>query len=44
MKHLKIALIPGNGIGPEVVLEDIKVLQAIEHLDKNISLSFNEFP
>src|SRR5690625_124099 len=44
MKHLKIALIPGDGIGPEVVSEGVKVLQTIEHLDENLSFSFDEFP
>lgn len=44
MKSFKIALIPGDGIGPEVVAEGVKVLKAIEKLDSNISFSFTEFP
>lgn len=44
MKTFKIALIPGDGIGPEVVAEGVKVLQAIEQLDPAISFSFTEFP
>lgn len=44
MKNYNIALIPGDGIGPEVVSEGVKVLQAIEKLDENISFSFTWFP
>ncbi|WP_174614357.1 tartrate dehydrogenase [Virgibacillus ihumii] len=44
MKHINIALIPGDGIGPEVVAEGVKVLKAIENLDDNLSFSFTEFP
>ena len=44
MKNLKIALIPGDGIGPEVVAEGVKVLKTIEELDHNLSFSFDEFP
>ncbi|MBY7142949.1 tartrate dehydrogenase [Virgibacillus sp. NKC19-3] len=44
MKHFNIALIPGDGIGPEVVSEGVKVLQAIEDMDPEISFSFQTFP
>lgn len=44
MKKFNIALIPGDGIGPDVVNEGVKVLKAIEQLDKNISFSFTSFP
>src|SRR5690625_3206398 len=44
MKNFKIALIPGDGIGPEVVAEGVKVLKAIEEMDSEISFSFKEFP
>lgn len=44
MKHFNIALIPGDGIGPEVVAEGVKVLKAIEKIDQNISFSFTTFP
>ncbi|PWF46794.1 tartrate dehydrogenase, partial [[Kluyvera] intestini] len=37
MNHYNIALIPGDGIGPEVVEEGVKVLKAIEEADKTIS-------
>lgn len=44
MKHWKIALIPGDGIGPEVVAEGVKVLKKIEELDPGLSFSFTEYP
>lgn len=44
MKHWKIALIPGDGIGPEVVAEGVKVLNAIGQIDPQLSFSFSEFP
>ncbi len=44
MKHFTIALIPGDGIGPEVIAEGIKVLKTIEELDSELSFSFTEFP
>ncbi|MEW9677566.1 tartrate dehydrogenase [Lentibacillus sp. L22] len=44
MKNLKIALIPGDGIGPEVIAEGVKILRAIEKMDSSLSFSFSEFP
>lgn len=44
MKNFKIALIPGDGIGPEVVDEGVKVLKTIQQLDPNINFTFEEFP
>ncbi|GAB3061118.1 tartrate dehydrogenase [Virgibacillus ainsalahensis] len=44
MKTFNIALIPGDGIGPEVVLEGVKVLKAIEQLDPDLTFTFTEFP
>lgn len=44
MNHWKIALIPGDGIGPEVVSQGVNVLKAIEELDPRLSFSFKEFP
>jgi len=44
MKTFNIALIPGDGIGQEVVDEGVKVLKAIEQMDSTISFSFTEFP
>lgn len=44
MKNLKIALIPGDGIGPEVIAEGVKILHAIEKMDSSLSFTFSEFP
>ncbi|GKV68831.1 putative tartrate dehydrogenase/decarboxylase [Sporosarcina sp. NCCP-2716] len=44
MKTFNIAVIPGDGIGPEVVAEGVKVLKAIERMDPGLSFSFTEFP
>src|SRR5690625_1665729 len=44
MTNFKIALIHGDGIGPEVVDEGVKILKTIEQLDSNISFSFEQFP
>ncbi len=40
----KIAAIPGDGIGPEVLAEGIKVLKKVEELDGNIRFAFDHFP
>ncbi|TFJ94221.1 tartrate dehydrogenase [Lentibacillus salicampi] len=44
MRHFNIALIPGDGIGPEVVAEGVNVLKAIEELDSGLTFSFTAFP
>src|SRR5699024_5070410 len=44
MKKYKVALIPGDGIGSEVINEGVKVLKTIEQLDENLSFSFESFP
>lgn len=44
MKKYKIAVIPGDGIGNEVVAEGIKVLQEAAQLDENFALDFIYFP
>ncbi|WP_152657151.1 tartrate dehydrogenase [Oceanobacillus sp. CFH 90083] len=44
MKEWKVALVPGDGIGPEVVAEGVKVLQTIERLDDRLSFQFESFP
>ena len=44
MKKIKIAVIPGDGIGPEVVAEGIKVLKQIEKLDQTFTMEFDYFP
>lgn len=43
MNNYKIAVIPGDGIGKEVVDEGIKVLKAISKLDKSFNLDFDYF-
>lgn len=43
MKNHKIAVIAGDGIGPEVISEGVKVLKHIASVDKNIDFSFEYF-
>ncbi|MDI6884379.1 MAG: isocitrate/isopropylmalate dehydrogenase family protein [Hadesarchaea archaeon] len=43
MKH-KIAVIPGDGIGPEVIREGVKVLRAVAEATPGLELKFVEFP
>ncbi|MCD6248372.1 MAG: isocitrate/isopropylmalate dehydrogenase family protein [Hadesarchaea archaeon] len=43
MKY-KIAVIPGDGIGPEVIREGVKVLRAVEETQPNLGFDFVEFP
>ncbi|MBQ6895323.1 MAG: tartrate dehydrogenase [Clostridia bacterium] len=40
----KIAVIAGDGIGPEVIDEGIKVLKEIEKIDGSFKLEFTHFP
>ena len=40
----KIAVIGGDGIGPEVIAEGIKVLNAVAQLDGGFSFEFTEYP
>jgi tartrate dehydrogenase/decarboxylase/D-malate dehydrogenase len=44
MKTHKIAVIPGDGIGPEVINEGIKVLNTIASLDQTFQFAFTSFP
>lgn len=44
MKKFKIAVIPGDGIGPEVIGEGIKLLQHISELDGTFTFEFRTFP
>jgi len=39
----RIAVIPGDGVGPEVVAESEKVLQAIDAADAAVSFDFDHF-
>ena len=44
MKKFKIAVIAGDGIGPEVISEGIKVLNAVAKIDKSFEFEFTHFP
>lgn len=44
MQTFKIAVIAGDGIGPEVLAEGIKVLQAVAAMDGTFAVDFTEFP
>jgi len=42
-QHLRIALLPGDGIGTEVTVEARRVLERIAELDERLVLEFVEF-
>ena len=44
MNLLKIAVIAGDGIGPEVIDEGIKILKAVEKMEPKLKLEFTHFP
>lgn len=44
MKTYKIAVIAGDGIGPEVLAEGIKVLDRVAEIDGNFKFEFTHFP
>jgi len=45
MKTLhRIAIIPGDGIGKEVIAEGVKCLRALSEINKNIRFEFEYFP
>lgn len=44
MQQYNIAVIAGDGIGPEVIGEAVKVLRAIAQKDGRFSFSFTDFP
>ena len=44
MKTYQIAVIPGDGIGPEVIREAVKVLGTVSTLDGSFRFSFTEYP
>ena len=44
MKKYNIAVIAGDGIGPEVVNEGIKVLKKVSELDGGLGFEFAHFP
>jgi tartrate dehydrogenase/decarboxylase / D-malate dehydrogenase len=44
MRHYRIAAIPGDGIGKEVIPAGIRVLEAVQECDGGFSLDFTAFP
>ncbi|MDH2879792.1 tartrate dehydrogenase [Bacillus cytotoxicus] len=44
MKTLKVAVIAGDGIGPEVMDEGVKVLQTIANVSQQFKFEFTYFP
>ncbi|KAF0225807.1 MAG: tartrate dehydrogenase/decarboxylase / D-malate dehydrogenase [Erysipelotrichaceae bacterium] len=44
MKTFKIAVIPGDGIGKEVILEGIKVLKKVAQLNGSFEIETTFFP
>jgi len=44
MSTYKIAVIPGDGIGPEVLQEGIKILNTIAELDQSLQFEYTYFP
>ncbi|PZS04737.1 MAG: 3-isopropylmalate dehydrogenase [Chloroflexi bacterium] len=40
----RIAVLPGDGVGPEVVAAGLQVLQAAMRLDRTLKLEFDELP
>lgn len=44
MEHFNIAVIAGDGVGPEVIEEGKKVFSEISRIDGNFSVSFTDFP
>ena len=44
MKNYKIAVVAGDGIGPEVLAEGIKVLEKVAELDGGFKFEFTYFP
>lgn len=44
MSKYKIAVIPGDGIGPEVLQEGVKVLNKIADLDSTLQFEYTYFP
>ncbi len=44
MKSYKIAVIAGDGIGPEVIREGVRVLECVSALDGGLKFEFTHFP
>ena len=43
MKKFKIVVLPGDGIGPEIIHEGLKVLKSVEENLNNINFEFIEY-
>lgn len=43
MRHLKIAAIPGDGIGQDVIAAGVRVLEALAKRDRSFAVSFDHF-
>ena len=43
-KHYKIALLPGDGIGPDVTEEAVKILRKVEKELDGVTFEMDEFP
>ena len=44
MQTYKIAVIPSDGIGPEVIAEGVKILEAVTELDGTFAFDFTHYP
>jgi len=44
MQTYRIAVIPGDGIGPEVIAEGLKILDTVAQLDGSFRFEFTHFP
>lgn len=44
MQRLSVAVIPGDGIGKEVVPQGVRVLEAAADFDRELRFDFTEFP
>ena len=44
MRHYRVALIPGDGIGKDVIAEGVKVLKAAEAASGGFRIEYEEFP
>lgn len=43
-RKYRIAVLPGDGVGPETIVEAVRVLRAAAEVTSGLELSFNEFP
>lgn len=44
MKEFRISLVPGDGVGPEVVSASLQVLEKVEQIYGTFKLKFTEYP